>query len=113
MQGEPSYQPDGPNFASIEGNQFGALFISYDKTTKLLRQSSLDDDKLKVVSERIQRLLEDSRAEMVRTNDFSNLARRLDTAYGELKRLVEDLSDPPLDVATPSKRRPKRRPKRD
>jgi len=108
MQGEPSDKPDGPNLASIEGNLFGALFIFNDKTTKLLRQSSLDDDKLKVVTERIQRLLEDATAEMVRTKDFSNLTHRLDTAYGELKRLVEDLSDPHLDVATPRKRRPKR-----
>lgn len=94
MPEEPRDQPAEPNLSSIEGNLFGALFSFHEKTMKLLRQASLEDDKLNVVTVRITRLLEDTTAEMERTKDFSNLAHRLDAAYAEVKRLVDESSDP-------------------
>ena len=108
MPDELKDQPAEAKLSSIEGNLFAALFNFSDKTMKLARQSSLDDDKLKLVAERIKRLLGDTTAEISRTNDFSNLAHILDVAYAEVKRLVEELSDPHLDEAMPNKRRPKR-----
>jgi hypothetical protein len=86
-------QPAEPNLSFTEGNLFGALFSFHEKTTDLLRQSSLDDDELKLVTGRIETLLEDATAEMKRTKDFSNLAHRLEAAYAQLTRLVDELSD--------------------
>ena len=90
MQDVPKDQPAESNLSSIEGNLFGALFNFNDKTMKLLRKSSLDDDQLNVVIQRIQRLLENTTAEMARTKDYSNLAHSLDIAYAEVKRLVDE-----------------------
>jgi hypothetical protein len=54
----------------------------------------LDDDELKLVTGRIKTLLEDATSEMQRTKDFSNLAHRLEAAYAQVTRLVDELSDP-------------------
>jgi ElaB/YqjD/DUF883 family membrane-anchored ribosome-binding protein len=89
----PRDQPAEPNLSSIEGNLFGALFSFHDRILKLLRQASLEDDKLNVVTERIKRLLEDATAEMERTKDFSNLAHRLDAAYDEIQQFVDESPD--------------------
>ena len=87
-------QPPEPDFSSTEGNLFGALFSFHEKSMDLLRQSSLDDEKLNLVTGRIKTLLEDATAEMQRTKDFSNLASRLEAAYAEVKCFVDELSDP-------------------
>ena len=107
MPDELKDQPAEAKLSSIEGNLFAALFNFSDKTMKLARQSSLDDDKLKLVAERIKRLLGDTTAEISRTNDFSNLAHRLDSTYAEVKRLVDEWSDPHLDVACRARFAPK------
>jgi len=57
----------------------------------LLRGSSLDDDKMNVVADRITTLLDNVTAEMKRTQQI-NLTERLEAAYGEVKRLAEELS---------------------
>jgi len=54
----------------------------------LVRHSSLDDEKLKVVADRIKTLLDTVTAEMKQTN----LTERLEAAYGEVKWLVDELS---------------------
>lgn len=84
---------DMPDLASFEANVFGTLFDFYQKTMTLLRQSSLDEEKLKLAGERICQSMEDATEEMKRSRDW-NLAGRLDSAYKEVKRLVDDLSDP-------------------
>jgi hypothetical protein len=92
--GNQSKKPqDMPDLASFEANVLGALFGFYKKTIALLRQSSLNDEKKKLVGERICQLMEDATEEMKRSRDW-NLAGRLDSAYEEVKRLVDELSDP-------------------
>ena len=53
--------------------------------------SSLDDEKLNLVADRIKTLLADTTAEVERTKDL-NVAGRLEAAYDEVERLVDELS---------------------
>ena len=55
-------------------------------------QADLDDDKLDGVADRIKQLLERVTAEIRRTKDFNNLEGPLESAYEEVKRLVDELS---------------------
>ena len=80
-----------PNLASVEADLFGTLFAFHKKTMTLLRESSLDDEKMKVVADRIKTLLHDATADMTQLQPI-NLAERLDAAYEETKRLVDELS---------------------
>ena len=57
-----------------------------------LRQSSLDDEKVKLLGERIKLVIQNITHEIKGSRDF-NLAGRLESAYEEIRRLVEDLSD--------------------
>jgi hypothetical protein len=84
-------QPNNQPLASLEADLFGTLIAFHKKTVTLLRESSLDDEKLKVVGDRIKTLLDNAIAEMKETKQ-PNVAERLDAAYEEAKRLVEELS---------------------
>ena len=84
-------RPAEPNLSSIEGNLFGALFSFHKELMDLMRQSSLDDEKLNLVADRIKTLLADTTADMERTKD-ANVADRLEAAYDEVQRLVDELS---------------------
>lgn len=84
--------PAQPNLASIEGDLFGALFGFHKKAMEPLRTSGLDDDKLNLVADRIKTLLANITAELERTKDL-NVASRLEAAYDEVQRLVDELSD--------------------
>ena len=84
-------QPNKRPLASVEADLFGAIFGFHKKTLTLLRESSLDDDKLKLGADRIKTLLDAATAEMKATQQV-NLTQRLDAAYEEAKRLVEELS---------------------
>jgi len=86
-----SEQPNKPPLDSLETDLFGSLFGFHEKTMTLLRQSSLDEEKLNVVSERIKTLLDAVITDMEGTQQM-NLTERLETAYDEVKRLVEALS---------------------
>ena len=77
-------QPHQPPLASVEVDLFGALFAFHQKTITLLRESSLEDEKLKVVGERIKTLLDNVTAEMKRTKQL-NLTEPLEAAYEEVK----------------------------
>jgi hypothetical protein len=57
-------QPNKPTLASVEADLFGAIFGFHKKTMTLLRQSSLDDEKLNVVADRIKTLLDAVTAEV-------------------------------------------------
>jgi hypothetical protein len=77
--------------ASVEADLFGAIIGFHKKTVTLLRESSLDDEKLKVVADRIKTLLDDANAEVKRAQQL-NVTERLAAAYDEVKRLVDELS---------------------
>ena len=83
---------DNPDLASFETYLFGALFGFHRKAMDLLRNSGLDDDKMKLVADRISQLLDDATAEMKRTKNL-DLSGPLESAYEEVKRMVEELSE--------------------
>jgi len=80
-----------PDLASFEGNLFGAVFDFYEKAMMLLRQSSLDEEKLKVAGEAISQVFKKVTAEMKRTGNL-NLTGPFEAGYEEIRRLVEELS---------------------
>ncbi len=80
-----------PDLSSIEGDLFGALFGFYQKAMALLRQSSLDDDKLKMAGEAINQVFAKVTDEMKRTGNL-NLTGPFEAGYEEIRRLVEELS---------------------
>jgi hypothetical protein len=82
--------PDNPNLAAFEGNLFGALFAFHKNVTDLLRNSGLDDDKLTLILARIEQLLDEAASEVKRTKNL-DLARSLESAYEELKSMVDEL----------------------
>lgn len=84
-------QPNKPPLPSVEADLFGALTGFHKKTMTLLRQSSLDDEKLNVVAERIKTLLDNATTEGMRTQQM-NLTEQLEATYEEVKRLVDELS---------------------
>ena len=53
-------------------------------------KSSLDDEQLELVADRIKTLLEDANAEIKRTKDL-NVTGRLEAVYDEIKLLVDEL----------------------
>jgi len=81
----------GPNPAPADADLCGMLFDFYVTTTALLRQSSLAGAKVKVVVERIDRLMEDATYEATRSPGW-NLTEWLDSAHKEVQGLVEELS---------------------
>lgn len=83
-----------PSLASIESDVFGAISGFHKKIMTVLRESSLDDDKLTVVSERVKTLLGNVTAEMKQTKKLK-VAEWLEGAYSDIKRLVDDLSKSP------------------
>ena len=85
--------PKAP-LVSVEADLFGALFGFHKKTMTLLRQSSLDDEKMNFVRDRIKTLLANATAEMEKSQQF-NVTECLDAAYCEVKRLVDDFSSLP------------------
>ena len=91
MDEQTNQPPDKPSLASIEGDLFGALFGFHQRIITLLRQSNLDEGKLKLASKRINQLVEGVTAEMKGSKDL-NLQDRLESVYEEVKRLVDDLS---------------------
>ena len=84
-------KPDNRQFASVEADLFGTLFAFHKKAVTLLRESSLDDEKMKVVADRINNLLDNVTAELKRTQQV-NLTGRLEAAYDYVKRLVDELN---------------------
>lgn len=56
MSEQPKTDPSQPSLASVEADLFRELFGFHEKTMTLLRQSSLNEEKLKVVVDRIKTL---------------------------------------------------------
>jgi hypothetical protein len=80
-----------PSFASAEEDVFEALAVFQQRVVAMLRQSSLDDGTVKVLSRHIKSVIQKITDEMKGSRNF-NLAGRLDSAYEEIRRLVADLS---------------------
>lgn len=91
MVEQDSKSPNKSNSTTFEGNLFGVLFVFHKKAMDLLRNAGPEDDKLKLVSERLTQLLADVTAEAERTRNW-DLARPLELAYEEVKHMVDELS---------------------
>ena len=83
---------DNPDLRSLETDLVGTLFGFHERTMTLLRNSGLDDDKIKLVADRIGQLLREATTEMERTKNL-DLSGPLVSAYEEVRRLVEELSE--------------------
>ena len=81
-----------PDLDSLETDLVGTLFGFHERTMTLLRNSGLDDGKTKLVADRIGQLLRAATAEMERTKNL-DLSGPLVSAYEEVKRMVEELSE--------------------
>jgi hypothetical protein len=86
-------QPNKPSAASVEADLFGSLFGFYEKMIALLRESSLDDERRKIVADRIKTLIDAMIAEMQQKQQL-NLTEQLEAACGDVKGLVDQLSGP-------------------
>jgi uncharacterized membrane protein YukC len=94
------------NLVTFEADLFGTLFAFQKKIMTLLRESSLNDEKIKTVGDRIKKQLDDAIAETKGLKQPFNVAERLDAAYEEAKRLVDELSvSQDSTKATPKKSR--------
>jgi len=91
MADETNKPHDTPDLGSVEGDLFGALFGFHQRIVTLLRQSNLDEGKLKLVSKRVKQLLEGATAEMKRSATW-NLTEQLESAYEDVRRFAEELS---------------------
>lgn len=80
-----------PDLASFEVNILETLLNFHKRTMALLRESSLSDEKLEVVSERLKSMLDDVKAKIGRSEDL-DVAAPLDAVYEEVKRMVEELA---------------------
>ena len=94
MPEQPKNRPPQPPLTSVEADLFGVIFGFHERTTALLRQSSLNEEKRNVAADRIKTLLDNATAEMKRVKQL-NVRERLEAAYDEVKRLVEELSGSP------------------
>ena len=90
-QEEPIVKDGQPSFASAETDIVEALAGFQQRVVTVLRQSSLDDGTAKVLSRHIKSVIQEITDEMKGSRDF-DLAERLESAYEEIRRLVEDLS---------------------
>ena len=91
MPEQPNNPHPQPPLASVEADLFEAIFGFHKRTMTLLRQSSLNDEKLSVIADRINTLLDNVTGEMKRTQKL-NVTGRLEAAYDEIRRLVDELS---------------------
>jgi hypothetical protein len=105
MNSQADHQP----LASVEADLFGVLFGFHTKAMTLLRESSLNDHQLKIVGDQIKALLEQATADMKATKQM-NLTQRLDAAYEEVKRLVDELRQSREDKKAKPKSHRKKKP---
>ena len=91
MDDQTDKNRDTPNLDSIEAGLLGVLLGFYQKTMNLLRESNLDDEKLELVSAKIKLLIEGVTTEIRGSKDL-DVQGRLESAYEEVKRLVDELS---------------------
>ena len=80
-----------PALSSIEEDTYEALIGFQQRVMTLLRQSLLEGVNLKLLTERIKLVMKNMSAEMKCSQD-GILAGRLEVAYEEIQRFVEELS---------------------
>jgi hypothetical protein len=102
-------QPNNPPLASVEADLFSVLFGFHKKIVTLLRESSLDDEKMKAVGDRIKKLLDEATADIKQSQPI-NLSERLEAAYQEAKRLVDELRQSQGDKGAKPKPRRQNKP---
>lgn len=102
-------QPNKPSLASVEADLFSVLFGFHKKIVTLLRESSLGDEKIKTVGDRIKKMLDEATADM-RQSQPINLSERLEAAYQEAKRLVDELRQSQANEKAKPKSRRKKKP---
>jgi hypothetical protein len=93
MKKQPHQPPVNPNLVSVEASLFGQLLKFQGKMLTLLRGLPPDDEKTKLVSEEVIRLLDNAVVEMERSQDM-DMQGRLESVYEQAKRLVDDLTNP-------------------
>jgi hypothetical protein len=91
MEEQAAKDADKFDVASVEAKLFEPLTGFYEKVTILLQKSSLDTEKATVVIERIKLVMRNVVDEQKRTKSM-NMAGPLDSAYEELRCLIEELS---------------------
>lgn len=96
MAEQPNKPNSPPSLVPVEAGLFGALFGFHNKAVTLLRQSSLNNEKLDLVAERIKTLLDNVTPELMGMPQL-NLMQRLEDVYEEVQRLVAELSCSPDD----------------
>ena len=84
--------PPKTPLAEIEADLFGAIFGFHTKVMTLVRESSLDDEMLSVVTDRIKTLL-DAVTFGLKGSQQVNVTKQLESAYDEVERLVNHLSE--------------------
>jgi hypothetical protein len=87
----PLPNDDQPSFASVEEDIFEVFAGFQQRVVAMLRESSLDDGTVKVLSRHIKSVIQKITDEIRGSRNF-NLAERLESAYEDLRRLVADLS---------------------
>lgn len=92
------------NLHSFEEGWFGAVFEFHKKIMALLRQSSLEDEQLGLVAERIKRMLDAVTVEINRKNAV-NPQGQLELAFEEAKRLVDETEAASQESGATSQRR--------
>ena len=84
-------QPPQPDLGWVEAEVLGAILGFHRKVTTLLREASLNGDKLTAVMDRIKTLIDDAADDMKRTREM-DLGHRMELAFEEVKMLVTELS---------------------
>jgi hypothetical protein len=91
MSGQSERQPPRSDLMSVEGHLLGAMFTFHRKVTSIVRQSSLNERQMQVVTERATTLLDEITADL-KHND-TNAVDRLDAAYAQIEGLIAELSE--------------------
>lgn len=94
MEQQPSKPPAHLSLPTVEGCLPDALLVFHRRIMTLLRGSSLDDEKVKLVSEQqVMLLIDNATAEMERRKDM-DVQGRLESVCEQAKRLMDALSKP-------------------
>ena len=78
------------DLSAFEGSLFGPLIEFHTKTMTLLRSSPLDDSSLESITAQMKTVLDGVTAELTQTKDFNSLQERLDAAYDDVERMVNE-----------------------
>jgi hypothetical protein len=92
MAGQDDQRSTGQSLNSLEVDLIGAVMDFHQKTTRMLRESGLSNEKLTLIANRTK-LLTDRIVDELKQPQSFNLETRLDAAYLEVKEYVNELSE--------------------